>query len=203
MKTNQKSTKIKLYPEINLPRYPNEIDLKIISKLIEGTKKFNLIDIKFDNKTQRIRKEMIKKGTVKETKTTEFKYKIIDTINKTNPFPPKKYYYYNKKDDNYDKDKLVISKKGYLMPYIDDTHDYTYSDNFKIIVDNKKNLKNILKVIDSCLVKYLIKQFSKNGFDNINALELINEKIDDEKDVFKIYKLTESEKNHINHIINC
>ena len=198
-----KSTKIKLYPAINLPRYPNEIDLKIISKLTEGTKKFNLIDIKFNNKTQRIRKEMIKKGTVKETKTTEFKYKIIDTINKTNPFPPKKYYYYNKKDDNYDKDKLVISKKGYLMPYIDDTHDYTYSDNFKIIVDNKKNLKNILKVIDSCLIKYLIKQFSKHGFDNINALELISEKIDDEKDVFKIYKLTESEKNHINHIINC
>jgi len=198
-----RTTNIKLYPGINLPRYPNEIDLKIISKLTEDTKKFNLIDIKFNHKTQRIRKEMIKKGIVKETKTTEFKYKIIDTINKTNPFPPKKYYYYNKKDENYDKDKLVISKKGYLMPFIDDTHDYTYSDNFKIIVDNKKNLKNILKVIDSCLIKYLIKQFSKHGFDNINALELISEKIDDEKDVFKIYKLSESEKNHINHITNC
>ena len=198
-----KNTKIKLYPAIDLPRYPNEIDLKIISKLTSDKKKFNLIDIKFNNKTQRIRKEMIKKGTVKETKTTDFKYKIIDTINKTNPFPPRKYYYYDKKDDNYDKDKLVISKKGYLMPFIDDTHNYTYSDNFKIIVDNKKNLKNILKVVDSCLIKYLIKQFSKHGFDNINALELISEKIDDEKDVFKIYKLTESEKNHINHVINC
>ena len=130
-------------------------------------------------------------------------YKSIDNINKTNPFPPRKYYYYDKKDINYDKDKLVISKKGYLMPYIDDTQNYTYSDNFKIIVDNKKNLKNILKIIDSCLVKYLIKQFSKHGFDNINALELISEKIEDEKDVFKIYKLTESEKNHINHVINC
>ena len=105
--------------------------------------------------------------------------------------------------DDYDKDKIVISKKGYLMPYIDDTHDYTYSDNFKIIVDNKKNLKNILKIIDSCLVKYLIKQFSKHGFDNINALELLNEKIDDDKDIYKLYNLTENEKNHINYITNC
>jgi hypothetical protein len=131
---------------------------------------------------------------VTETKINDFKYKIIDTINKTNPFPPKKYYFYNKKDDDYDKDKIVISKKGYLMPYIDNTHEYTYSDNFKIIVDNKKNLKSILKIIDSCLVKYLIKQFSKHGFDNINALELLNEKIDDDKDIYKLYNLTENEK---------
>ena len=198
-----KTTFIKLYPAINLPRYPNEIDLNIIKKLTNNKNKFKVKDIKFNNKSQRIRKEMINKGIVKENKNNDFKYKIIDTINKTNPFPPKKYYFYNKKDDDYDKDKIVISKKGYLMPYIDNTHDYTYSDNFKIIVDNKKNLKNILKIIDSCLVKYLIKQFSKHGFDNINALELLNEKIDDDKDIYKLYNLTENEKNHINYITNC
>ena len=198
-----KTTFIKLYPAINLPRYPNEIDLNIIKKLNNNKNKFKVKDIKFNNKSQRIRKEMINKGIVKENKNNDFKYKIIDTINKTNPFPPKKYYFYNKKDDDYDKDKIVISKKGYLMPYIDNTHDYTYSDNFKIIVDNKKNLKNILKIIDSCLVKYLIKQFSKHGFDNINALELLNEKIDDDKDIYKLYNLTENEKNHINYITNC
>ena len=198
-----KTTFIKLYPAINLPRYPNEIDLNIIKKLTNNENKFKLKDVKFNNKSQRIRKEMIKKGVVTETKINDFKYKIIDTINKTNPFPPKKYYFYNKKDDDYDKDKIVISKKGYLMPYIDNTHEYTYSDNFKIIVDNKKNLKSILKIIDSCLVKYLIKQFSKHGFDNINALELLNEKIDDDKDIYKLYNLTENEKNHINYITNC
>jgi hypothetical protein len=198
-----KTTFIKLYPAINLPRYPNEIDLNIIKKLTNNKNKFKVKDIKFNNKSQRIRKEMINKGIVKENKNNDFKYKIIDTINKTNPFPPKKYYFYNKKDDDYDKDKIVISKKGYLMPYIDNTHDYTYSDNFKIIVDNKKNLKNILKIIDSCLIKYLIKQFSKHGFDNINALELLNEKIDDDKDIYKLYNLTENEKNHINYITNC
>ena len=36
----------------------------------------------------------------------------------------------------FDKDKLIISKKGYLMPYIDNTHQYTYSDNFKMVIDN-------------------------------------------------------------------
>jgi hypothetical protein len=158
--------------------------------------------VKFINKTQRIRKEFINKGIIKENQNNEFKYKIIDTINKSNPFPPKNYYFYNKKDNDYDKDKLVISKKGYLMPFIDNTHEYTYSDNFKIIVDNKKNLKNILKIFDSCIVKYLIIQFSKNGFDNINALELLNEKIDDNIDIFQIYNITEDEKNHIKFITN-
>ena len=40
------------------------------------------------------------------------------------------------KDNDFDKHKLILSKKGYLMPYIDKTKSYTYSDNFKYIIDD-------------------------------------------------------------------
>ena len=200
-----KKTKLKLTEGINIPRYPSDIDLKIIKKLTGLDNKFKIKDVLFENKTQRIRKEIISKGIVKEKKSDEFKYKIIDTINKTNPFPPEKFYYYNKKDNDFDKTKLVISKKGYLMPFIDETNQYTYSDNFKIIVDTKKNLDNILKIFNSCIVEYLIKQFSKHGFDNIKALELLNEKIKiHDDDIYKTYNLNNDEKNHIiTFVKNC
>jgi len=209
-----KYTTLKLYEKYNLPKYLNKIDIDIINKLIDNNddnnndnndnndNKFHLKDVKFGNKSQRIRKELINKGIVSPIKTKLFKYKIIDTINKKNPFPPIDYYYYDKLDNDIDKDKIVISKKGYLMPFIDDTHKYTYSDNFKIITDKRENLNNILKIFKSPIIEYLIKQFSKHGFDNIHALELLNQKknvIND--DVFKTYHLTDNEKNHILNVV--
>ena len=53
-----------------------------------------LNDFMFDNKTQRIRKQHIDKNIVSIKETEKNKIKIIDTINKTTPFPGK-YYYYN------------------------------------------------------------------------------------------------------------
>jgi hypothetical protein len=156
----------------------------------------------FDNKTQRIRKQHIDKNIVSIKETDKNKIKIIDTINKTTPFPGK-YYYYNLKDNDFNKDKLILSKKGYLMPYVDKTKSYTYSDNFKYIIDD--DIEQIKLLFESKIVKYLLFQYSKNGFDSIDIIKTINKKnlknIKIENELYKLYNLTEEHINHINNIL--
>lgn len=153
----------------------------------------------FNNKTQRIRKQHIDKNIVSIKETDKNKIKIIDTINKTTPFPGK-YYYYNLKDNDFDKNKLILSKKGYLMPYVDKTTSYTYSDNFKYIIGD--NLEQIKLLLESKIVKYLLFQYSKNGFDSIDIIKTINKKqLKDIKIEKDLYNLTEEHINHINNIL--
>jgi hypothetical protein len=195
---------IKLLLDIGykIPKIITEYDIEILKLLTSKTNNYILNDFIFNNKTQRIRKEHIEKNivSIKETKT--HKIKIIDTINKTIPFPGK-YYYYNLKDDVYEKDKLILSKKGYLMPYIDRTKTYTYSDNFKYIIDD--NMEQILLLLNSKIVKYLLIQYSKNGFDAIDIIKSINKKnltnITNENELYKIYNLTNEHITHIDNVI--
>ena len=71
-----KKTKLKLTEGINIPRYPSDIDLKIIKKLTGLDNKFKIKDVLFENKTQRIRKEIISKGIVKEKKVMNLNIKL-------------------------------------------------------------------------------------------------------------------------------
>jgi hypothetical protein len=195
-------TKIMLEIGFKIPRIITENDIKILSELTSKTNNYILYDFMFNNKTQRIRKEHIKKNIVSIKETEKNNIKIIDTINKTSPFPGK-YYYYSLKDNDYDKNKLILSKKGYLMPFIDNTKSYTYSDNFKYIIDD--DIKQIKILLDSKLVKYLLIQYSKNGFDAINIVKIINKKnlknVKNEKDLYKIYNLTEEHIKHIDNVL--
>jgi hypothetical protein len=199
---NIEKVNIMLEKGFKLPKILTKIDFEILEKITSNKNNYILNDFTFNNKTQRIRKEHIEKNIVSENKTEKHKIKIIDTINKTKPFPGK-YYYYNLKDDVYNKDKLVLSKKGYLMPYIDRTKSYTYSDNFKYIIDD--NLENIKILLESNLIKYLLYQYSKNGFDSIDIIKTIHKKdlteVKNENNIYNIYKLTEIHINHINNIL--
>jgi hypothetical protein len=185
-----------------IPKILTKLDMEILSKLTSKTNNYMLHDFMFDKKTQRIRKQHIEKNIVSVNETDENKIKIIDTINKTTPFPGK-YYYYNLKDNDFNKDKLVLSKKGYLMPYIDKSKSYTYSDNFKYIIDD--NLEKIKLLFDSKIVKYLLFQYSKNGFDAINIIKLIYKKnlkhVSVENDLYKLYNLTSEHIKHIDDIL--
>jgi hypothetical protein len=194
--------KIMLETGFKIPRVLTKLDLEILSLLTSKTNNYVLQDFMFDNKTQRIRKQHIVKGIVSNEKTDTHKIKIIDTINKRTPFPGK-YYYYNLKDNVFNKDKLVLSKKGYLMPYIDKTKSYTYSDNFKYIIDD--NLEMIKLLLESKIVKYLLFQYSKNGFDSVDIVKTINKKslngVKTEADLYKLYNLTDEYISHINNIL--
>jgi len=194
--------KIMLQKGFKIPRVLTKLDIEILSYLTSKTNNYILYDFMFDNKTQRIRKQHIDKNIVSIKETDKNKIKIIDTINKTTPFPGK-YYYYNLKDNDFDKNKLILSKKGYLMPYVDKTKSYTYSDNFKYIIDD--NLEQIKLLFESKIVKYLLFQYSKNGFDSIDIIKTINKKnlknIKIENELYKLYNLTEEHIIHINNIL--
>ena len=194
--------KIMLEKGFKIPKVLTKLDIEILSQLTSQTNNYILHDFMFGNKTQRIRKQHIDKNIVSIKENDKNKIKIIDTINKTTPFPGK-YYYYNLKDNDFDKDKLILSKKGYLMPYIDKSKSYTYSDNFKYIIDD--DIEQIKLLFESKIVKYLLFQYSKNGFDSISIIKTINKKnlknIKIENDLYNLYNLNEEHINHINNIL--
>ncbi len=196
------STSIMLEIGFKIPRVMSKLDLNILLKITSTINNYVLLDFMFNKKTQRIRKQHITKNIVTNKETNENKIKIIDTINKTSPFSGK-YYYYSLKDNDFDKEKLILSKKGYLMPYIDKTKSYTYSDNFKYIIDD--DMEQIKLLFESTIVKYLLFQYSKNGFDAINIIKMINKKnlnnIKNENELFKLYNINEEEINHIHNIL--
>jgi len=184
-----------------IPKILTPLDIEIISK-ITSNNNYVLNDFLFKDKTQRIRKEHINKNIVSNIETVTHDVKIIDTVNKSNPFPGK-YYYYNKKDNAFNVNKLILSKKGYLTPYIDNSKSYTYSDNFKYIIDD--NLDKVKLLLESRITKYLIYQFCKNGFDYINVVKMIDKKdlknIKDENDLYLLFNLNQDHVNHINHLL--
>jgi len=181
-----------------IPRVLTKLDIQIINKITSKTNNFIFNDFMFETKTQRIRKHHFDKEIVFKKETDTHKIKIIDTINKTNVFPGI-YYYYNKKDNVFNINKLVLSKKGYLMPYIDNTKEYTYSDNFKYISGD--NLDKIKMLFESTITKYLLFQYSKNGFDSIDIIKTLHKKIlnniQNEEDLYKLYNLSVEEITHI------
>ena len=85
------------------------------------------------------------------------------------------------------------------MPYVDRTKNYTYSDNFKYIIDD--NLDEIKMLFESNIIKYLLFQFSKNGFDSVDIIKLVNKKIlnniKTEQDLYLLYNINDEELTHI------
>lgn len=173
---------------MNLPKSITPIDLSIISKITSKTDTYLFKDFSFKGSSRRIRKKQLDTKVVTINKDKDHPYIIIDTINKKFNTLPAKHYYYSEVDDDINKDKLIVSKKGYLMPTIDTTHKYTYSDNFKYITGD---LENIKKLLDSFIFKYLINQFSKNGFDHISIASTLKKV--NSNDLYSGYGLTEEE----------
>ena len=194
---------IMLKKGFKIPKILTKLDIYILGQLTSKTNNYKLHDFLFGNKMQRIRKDHIKKNIVTIKETDKNKIKIIDTINITNPHPGK-YYYYNLKDNDYGKNKLILSKKGYLMPYVDTTKSYTYSDSFKYIIDD--NMEQIKLLLESKIVDYLIFQYSKNGYDNIDIIQTIYKKnlnnIKNEDELYRLYNLKEEHIRHINSILS-
>jgi len=179
-----------------LPQYYSEIDEQILDK-ITGGEKYTLNPFRFGTKTQRIRKEHLSKKVVMEEETNTHKIRIIDTMNKTYPFPGK-YYYYTRADNDISIDKLILSKKGYIYPTIDTTHEYTYSDNFVYIKD--EDLTFVKKVLESNVMKYLLKQYSTNGFDGVSIVERLR-KVEGCENVYQAYNLNTEEREHIENVV--
>jgi len=183
---------IRLKKGMKLPKIPSKLDLSIINKICSSEHCYAIKKCTFSNKTQRIRKQHITRGIVSNNKTNDHQYKIYDTINKTHP--QGKYYYYDKLDNDVGKKRLIFSNKGYLLPFLCENKDVTYSDNFSYILYET----NLLKLMKSKIVDYLIYQYSKNGFDRINCIKMIK-KVNLKDNIYESFNLTEEEIN----IIEC
>jgi hypothetical protein len=168
-----------------LPKRMSKIDLNIIQKITSTTTNYELLTCTFPKTTRRIRNQHVKNGIVSETETETHKYKIYETVNKDNPSG--KCYFYDKLDRDCDKKRIMLSKKGYLMPLIPEENT-TYSDSFSYILHDD----NLLDLLKSKILKYLIYQFSKNGYDRINCVKMLK-KVKLTSDIYDSFNLTPDE----------
>jgi hypothetical protein len=91
-------------------------------------------------------------------------------------------------DNDAGKKRIVFSNKGYLLPFICKNKDVTYSDNFSYILYET----NLLKLMKSKIVDYLVYQYSKNGFDRINCIKMIK-KVVLKDNIYESFNLTSEE----------
>ena len=179
---------------MKLLKIPSKIDLSIIDKICSTDNCYDIKKCKFSNKTQRIRKQHITKNIVSTNKSESHTYKIYDTINKTNPNG--KYYYYDKLDNDVGKKRIIFSNKGYLLPFVCEHKDVTYSDNFSYILYET----NLLQLMKSKIVDYLVYQYSKNGFDRINCIKMIK-RVVLKDNIYESFNLTNEEIKMIESLI--
>ena len=214
--TNQIETDIiQIKKEYNLPLCISQKDISIINKtsnLIENT--HIIFDIKKaeyniagKKSFQRIRTQHITIGKISKTQTNDFKFKIIDKINKSNPLPGIFYYNDNQMID-YGKRKIIMCTGGYLMPSYDDTGQYNLSDNMIYMLCSSENeYKSFEILVNSNLVKYLNKVTMTDNIHgrdtvimNMKSINLNN--ISNDDDIYKIYNITNDEKKIIELTIN-
>jgi hypothetical protein len=199
----------------NLPLCISKNDLSIINKVSNLIENKNILfDIKkasynINNKLtfQRIRTQHIKTGKIMKKKTDNYKYKIIDKINKTNPFPGI-YYYNNVKMCDYEIPKIIMCTGGYLMPEYDQEGEYNLSDNMiYMLCKSKESYESFKNIVNSNLINYLNKitmTDNIHGRDNVimNLKKIDLNNINNDKDIYKIYNITEEEQQIIELTLN-
>jgi hypothetical protein len=208
---------IEIHKGIKLPLCLSNLDFNIMNKVSNLIyQNHEIFDIKKglylkNNKLtyQRIRKEHIKKGDISINNTNDFQYKIIDKITIKNPYPG--IVYYNKyKMEDYEKSKIIMCSGGYLMTSYDKNGEYNLSDNMIYLLCNNDNDNEYLSfkiLTESNLVKYLNKLTMTDGLHgrdtvimNLKKINLFG--INNDKDVYDKYNLTNDEINIIEKTLN-
>jgi hypothetical protein len=186
-----------IYKDILEPEF-----ISIQNKIFKSkTKTFEFKKAMFGNTSRRIRSEHIKQGIVKEEKTGDYKYKIIETYKIDKGMFTPNIYYINKVDDDYDKKRLIISAgPSFLYPYIINENSYTLSDNIYYVVCDGRNCNNLLFFLNSPLWKYIDKKYRPSNNINVYLMSLI-EKIKpmtgilfkSNEDLYDFFGLTKNE----------
>jgi hypothetical protein len=192
----------------SIPNIVSDLNLSIISKIRDKKDKFKFekmtINSNNRNKEFRIRKKQFDDGKVSKLKGDNYKYPVIDGINKNNPFPGKVFYMENDYSDK--KPKLIINGSGYLCPSFDKNGDYFLSDNMTYIhINNEDEFNNLKIILESKIANYWLNQFRLNGFSdakNIIILPYIpyNNKLSN-YDIYQYFNLTQEEIDLIENTI--
>ncbi|AYV80018.1 MAG: restriction-modification methylase [Gaeavirus sp.] len=202
---------VQLRQGYNLQLCMSTNDINIINKVSNLIHDINpLFDIQkaeydSDNKItyQRIRKEHIISEKISTKPSDTFKFKIIDKINKSHPYPGI-FYYSKTKMINYGLPKIIMCTGGYLMPEYDNNGEYNLSDNMiYLLCDTVKEFEAFKILINSKLVNYLNKvSMTDNihGRDTVimNMTHMDLSKITCDNDIYKSYGITNDEQKTIN-----
>ena len=152
---------------------------------------------------QRIRTTHIANGDISRKMINDYKYPIIDKINKSTPFPGDVYYNKHLMIDN-GLPKIVMCTGGYLMPSYDEAGEYNLSDNMiYLLCDTKEKYNGFVILVNSKLIKYLN---LITMTDNIHGRDIVIKSIKrlnlsiikNENDIYRMYNLTDNEINLIN-----
>ena len=180
--------------------YINQFSISICEKLLAFETKFDLRKMtKLNTDTAfRIRKKNFENKTVSLEKTDEYKYKIIDKLNKTNPNGLT--YYIKTEMTDYENKKIIFSKVGYLTPII--VSNCSISDNLIYLnINDKIEYDSLISIINSKLFKFLIKTTLFSGMDEWKILMIFPKlelnKIWNDKLIYKFLNLTKDEINII------
>ncbi len=196
--------KNKVYPVNHM----NKTSIKIIDMIFSfKDEKFNIKNMTrgkwakgYSENYFRIRTKQIKDKVVSSKKTTAYKYFIIDKLNKT--YPNGQRYYIKNKLTDYDNEKVIFSKVGYVHPYYLKTG--AISDNLLYMtVKNKLEFDSIKSITDSSIFKFISKCILFSGMDYWKVLiklpKIDLDKIYTNDDLYKLFNLREE---HIKLIEN-
>lgn len=169
-----------------IPLLYNQIVQSILSKTILNTSLK-----KFDIKTSSYLHKYTKKELINEKETEIFKYKLIHTLKQT--------VYSSKPHKFQDGYKIFISTTDKYNLIIDNCG-MTQSIAF-ILCDNQEQAQKYLKILYNPLYQFINNICRWGNFNNIRIMQQfpIPDKYEDDKDIYKSFKITDDE---IDYIIN-
>ena len=130
----------------------------------------------------------------------------------TNGFTVKKYLfpggisYFDKKMIDYNKPKIVINDKGFVLGF-DSDGSLNLSDSLSYILGNEEDFKNLKILVNSKLIKFLLIYYKNNTQYDLN--KIMKKNLYDiplkccrtDKDIFEYYKITNEEIEFIENTI--
>jgi len=169
-----------------IPLLYNQIVQSILSKTILNTSLK-----KFDIKTSSFLHKYTKKELINTKETEIFKYKLIHTLKQT--------VYSSKPHKFQDGYKIFISTTDKYNLIIDNCG-MTQSIAF-ILCDNQEQAQKYLKILYNPLYQFINNICRWGNFNNIRIMQQfpIPDKYEDDKDIYKSFKITDDE---IDYIIN-
>jgi len=170
-----------------LPMLINKNAIEIYNKVLLYEEKLDFrITFKFDHRRDFISKE----------ESEKFKFKLKHTS--------KQYRYSSIEHPDQNTKKILVSRSGNLTPVYDDGICGTTDGIMYVPVKSKTDGEKLIRYLDSKLIKFILKIYKWNGFNDVTILKSLPypniEKIDDES-IYNYFKLNVDEIKFIENII--
>jgi hypothetical protein len=203
-KTKTNNNKTKIYFEDNnmykvninksldfIPNFGYPIFNKIKNKLKSGLKPEISSKLGTSNKN------------VSDTRTSEHIYKLFNSNSKKNGI---NYRYSKVKHENQDYIKVIFSNGRYIYPIFDSGKLGTTQGGIYIFVENEIEGNNLVKILNSTLVRFIIKATKWSNFETckeiFNYIQFPKLSEYSDKNIYDFFELDKTEIEYINKMLN-